>query len=48
MKLSGLNYYKKGNNNCPQINNDSDFHKPPDNDINEKYDLWSIGAIMYF
>ena len=48
MKLSGLNYYKKGNNNCPQINDDSDFPKPPDNDINEKYDLWSIGAIMYF
>ena len=47
MKLSGLNYYKKGND-CPQINNYSDFPKPPDDDINEKYDLWSIGAIMYF
>jgi len=48
MKLSGLNYYKKGNNDYPEINNDSDFPMPSDDDINEKYDLWSIGAIMYF
>ena len=47
IKLSGLNYYKQGND-CPQINNNSYFPNPPDDDINEKYDLWSIGAIMYF
>ena len=49
MKLSGLNYYKKGNESCPPINN-SDFpNLPPGlNNENEKYDLWSIGIIMYF
>ena len=47
MKLSGLNYYKKGNDGCPSINN-NDFPNPPLNNENEKYDLWSIGIIMYF
>jgi len=49
MKLSGLNYYKKGNESCPPINN-SDFPNLPAglNNENEKYDLWSIGIIMYF
>ncbi len=47
MKLSGLNYYKKGNNSCPSINNNN-FPNPPLNNEDEKYDLWSIGIIMYF
>ncbi len=47
MKLSGLNYYKKGNNSCPSINNNN-FLNPPLNNEDEKYDLWSIGIIMYF
>ena len=49
MKLSGLNYYKKGNESCPPINN-SDFPNLPAglNNQNENYDLWSIGIIMYF
>ncbi len=51
MKLSGLNYYKEGNNNSPPIDNiENNFPFPPEglNNINEKYDLWSIGAIMYY
>ena len=47
MKLSGLNYYKKGNDGCPSINN-NDFPNPSLNNEDEKYDLWSIGIIMYF
>ena len=47
MKLSGLNYYKKGNDGCPSINN-NDFPNPSLNNEDEKYDLWSIGVIMYF
>jgi len=51
LKLSGLNYYKEGNNKYPLIDNfDKDFPIPPEgfNNVNEKYDLWSIGAIIYF
>ena len=51
LKLSGLNYYKQGNNKYPLIDNyDKDFPIPPEgfNNVNEKYDLWSIGAIIYF
>ena len=51
LKLSGLNYYKEGNSKFPTIDNfDKDFPIPPEgfNNVNEKYDLWSIGAIIYF
>ncbi len=51
MKLSGLNYYKEGNNNYPSINYiENNIPVPPEglNNINENYDLWSIGAIMYY
>ena len=50
MKLSGLNYYKKENNNPPIDKTENDYFIPPKglNNMNEQYDLWSIGAIMYF